>query len=199
VEEVAVTVPVVVVDDDEAEHGVVLHDWSELQIVKWPESTEPSVLLVAVKRYPTPGWSIDRSENEATPLTVLTVFVPDSFPEPGFAVDVMAMVMAAFAFVTTAPDPSTIATWTGPALGESKLEVIVVPMVVPAGCPPAVNTSEHGVVLLQPPEPAHAAVGAVSIAIPSTPVTPAAKSAPAVVKTALRMIEPHPASADCRW
>ena len=51
-----------------------------------------------------PGWLIDRSENEATPLTVLTVFVPDSLPEPGFAVDVMAMVMAAFAFVTVFPN-----------------------------------------------------------------------------------------------
>ena len=47
-----------------------------------------------------PGWLIDRSENEATPPIVLTVVVPDSVPEPGFAVDVMAMVTDTFAFVT---------------------------------------------------------------------------------------------------
>jgi hypothetical protein len=100
-----VTVPVVVADDVVAEHGAEdEHCWIELQIVKWPDVTEPSPLLVAVRRYPTPGWSISRLENEATPLLVLIVLVPDSVPEPGFAVDVMAMVMFAFAFVTVFPN-----------------------------------------------------------------------------------------------
>lgn len=71
---------------------------------KWPDVTEPNALLVAVSRYPMPGWSIDRLENEATPPTVLMVFVPDRVPEPGLAVDVMAMVMDAFAFVTVFPN-----------------------------------------------------------------------------------------------
>ena len=64
--------------------------------------TEPNALLVAVSWYPMPGWSIDRLENEATPLLVLTVFIPDSVPPPGFTV--MAMVMDAFAFVTIFPN-----------------------------------------------------------------------------------------------
>jgi hypothetical protein len=42
------------------------------------------------------------------------------------------------------------------------------------------------------------AAGAASIATTSVPVALAAKSARAVVKTALRMIEPPSASADCR-
>ena len=134
-----------------------------------------------------PGWLIDRSENEATPPIVLTVVVPDSVPEPGFAVDVMATVTAAFAFVTGCPDASTTSTLTGPAPGESKLEVIVVLTVVPAGCPSVVNTSEHGFEVVQPPEDARAAVGAASTATPNMPVAPAAKSARAVVKTVLRM------------
>ena len=66
--------------------------------------TEPNALLVAVSWYPMPGWLIDRLENEATPPLVFTVFVPDSVPEPGFAVDVMAIVTAAFAFVTVFPN-----------------------------------------------------------------------------------------------
>ena len=76
--------------------------------------------------------------------------------------------------------------------------MIVVLTVVPAGCPPVVNASEHMIEPPQPPEPAHAAVGAVSIAIPSMPVALAAKSTRAVVKTALRMVEPPSASAECR-
>ena len=82
--------------------------------------------------------------------------------------------------------------------------MIVVLTVVPAGCPPGVvgvagvNASEQMVVLEQPPEDAHADVGAVSIAIPSMPVAPAAKSTRAVVKIALRMVEPPSASAECR-
>ena len=102
--EEVVTVPDVVADDADAEHGVVEHGWSELQIVKWSDVTEPIARLVAVRRYPTPGWSIDRLENEATPLLVLTVLLPESVPLPGFAVDVMATVMAAFAFVTVFPN-----------------------------------------------------------------------------------------------
>src|SRR5215469_12142090 len=98
--EEVVTVPTVVADDADAEHGLVGHCWIELQIVKWPDSAGFIPGLVAVRRYPMPGWLIDRSENEATPLLVLTVFVPDSVPEPGFAVDVMAIVTDAFAFVT---------------------------------------------------------------------------------------------------
>ena len=70
--------------------------------------------------------------------------------------------------------------------------MIVVLTVVPAGWPPGVNASEHMVVLEQPPEDAHADVGAVSTAIPSMPVAPAAKSIRAVVNTALRMMEPRP-------
>jgi hypothetical protein len=94
-----------VADDVVAEHGAGgEHCWSELHMSKWPDVTEPNPLLVAVSRYPTPGWSIDRLENEATPLLVLTVFIPDSVPEPGFAVDVMVMVMDAFAFVTVFPN-----------------------------------------------------------------------------------------------
>jgi hypothetical protein len=187
-EEEVVTVPDVVADDADPEHGVVdEHGWIELQIVKWPESTEPIPRLVAVRRYPTPGWSIDRLENEATPPLVLTVFVPDSLPLPGFAVDVMATVMVAFAFPTGCPSSFTTWTLTGPALGESKLDVIVVLTVVPAGCPPVVNASEHGLELVQPPEDAHAAVDAASIAAPSTPVAAMANSARAVVKTGLRM------------
>ena len=144
-------------------------------------------MLVAVRRYPMPGWLIDRSENEATPPLVLTVVVPASVPEPGFAVGVMATVMAAFAFVTSSPDASRISTLTGPALGESKLEVIALLTAVPAGCPSAVNASEHGLELVQPPEDAHTVVGAASIAIPNMPAAPAAKSTRVVVKTALRM------------
>src|SRR5262249_859221 len=109
------------------------HCWIELQIVKWPDVTEPIPLAAAVRRYPMPGWLIDRLENEATPPTALTVFVPDSVPPPGFAVDVMAIVMAAFEFVTVAPVWSTTLTWTGPAPGESKLEEIFVATVVPGG------------------------------------------------------------------
>ena len=145
-----------------------------------------------------PGWLIDRLENEATPPIALTVFVPASVPPPGFAVDVMAMVMAAFEFATSCPVSSRTSTLTGPASGELKLGVIVVLTVVPAGCPSVVNASEHGLELVQPPEDAHAAVGAASIAIPSMPVAPAAKSARAVVKTALRMMEPPSASTECR-
>ena len=185
--EEVVTVPDVVADDAVAEHGVVEHCWSELQIVNWPDVAGFMPRLVAVSWYPMPGWLIDRLENEATPPLVFTVFVPDSVPEPGFAVDVMAIVTAAFAFVTSSPDASRISTLTGPAPGESKLEVIVVLTVVPAGCPSVVNASVHGLDWEQPPEDARAAVGAVSIAIPSTPVAPAAKSAPAVVRTALRI------------
>jgi len=99
----------------------------------------------------------------------------------------MAMVMAAFELVTVAPNWSTTWTLTGPALGESKLDVIIVLMVVPAGCPSVVNTSEHGLELLQPPEDARAAVGAASIAAPSMLAAPAAKSTRALGKTALRM------------
>jgi hypothetical protein len=99
--EEVVTVPDVVADDADAEHGAVEHCWIEVQISKWPDVTEPIPLLVAVRRYPTPGWSICRVENEATPPTALTVVVPDSVPEPGFAVDVMAIVMAAFEFPTS--------------------------------------------------------------------------------------------------
>src|SRR5262245_4692481 len=138
---------------------------------KWSDVTGNIPRLVAVRRYPMPGWSIDRLENEATPPIVLTVFVPDSVPEPGFAVDVMAMVMAAFAFVTGCPNASRTSTLTGPALGESKLEVIFVLTVVPAGDPSAVNASEHGLDWVQPPEDAHAAVGAASTA--ATSVLPA--------------------------
>lgn len=186
--EVVVTVPDVVADDSDAEHGVVdEHGWIELQIVKWFESTGFIPRLVAVRRYPTPGWSIARLEKEATPPLVLTVFVPDSFPLPGFAVDVMAMVMAAFAFVTGCPDASRTWTLTGPPPGESKLDVIVVLTVVPAGCPSAVNASEHGLEVVQPPEDADAAVGATSMATPSTPAAAVANSARAVVKTGLRM------------
>ena len=134
-----------------------------------------------------PGWLIDRSENEATPPIVLTVFVPDSVPEPGFAVDVMAMVIAAFEFVTGCPDASRTSTLTGPAPVESKLEVIVVLTVVPAGWPSVVNASEHGLDGVQPPEDARTAVGAASIATPIRPVAPAAKSARAAGKTALCM------------
>lgn len=96
-----------------------------------------------------PGWLIDRPENEATPPTALTVFFPASVPAPGLVV--MAMLMAAFEFVTVAPNWSTTWTLTGPALGESKLEEMLVLIVVPAGCPSAVNTSEHGLELVQPP------------------------------------------------
>jgi len=95
----------VVADDIVVEHGAGgEHDWSELHISKWSDVTEPNPLLAAVRRYPTPGWLIDRLENEATPPTVLTVLVPDSVPEPGFAVDVMSIAMDAFAFVTVFPN-----------------------------------------------------------------------------------------------
>src|SRR5215469_12178866 len=142
--EEVVTVPDVVADDTDAEHGVVGHCWIELQIVKWPDVAGLIPGLVAVRRYPMPGWLIDRSENEATPPIALTVVVPESIPEPGFAVDVIAMVMAAVEFVTGCPHASRTSTLTGPAPGVSKVEVIVVLMVVPAGCPSAVNASEHG-------------------------------------------------------
>ena len=65
--------------------------------------------------------------------------------------------------------------------------MIVVLTVVPAGCPPGANASEHGLTLVQPPEDARAGVGAASIAIPSMAVAATAKSAPVVVRTALRM------------
>jgi len=142
---------------------------------------------------------IDRSENEATPPLVLTVFVPDNVPLPGFAVDVMAMVMLAFAFVTRFPNGSTISTSTGPAVGESKLEVILVLIVVPAGCPPVANTSEQGLDELQPPEDAHTVVGAASSAVPNMPAAPAAKSTRVVVKTALRMGNPRPRRPVVGW
>ncbi|MGN6176256.1 MAG: hypothetical protein ACTHPS_25400 [Streptosporangiaceae bacterium] len=66
-EEVAVTVPDVVADDAVAEHGVVEHCRIELHISKWPDVTGNIPRLVAVRRYPMPGWLIDRLENEATP------------------------------------------------------------------------------------------------------------------------------------
>ena len=77
--------------------------------------------------------------------------------------------------------------------------MIVVLTVVPAGCPSVVNASVHGLDWEQPPEDARAAVGAVSIAIPSMPVAPAAKSTRAVVNTALRMMEPRPRRPIVGW
>ena len=87
------TVALVVAVDDEAEHGVVEQCWSDSQILKGSEVAGVNPGLVAVRVYPSPGWSIDRSENAATPLVALTVKVPDSDPEPGS--DPMATVTAA--------------------------------------------------------------------------------------------------------
>lgn len=126
------TVPVVVADDCDAEHGWVEHCWSDPQIVKLADVAGLIPRLVAVSVYPKPGLSIDRAENEATPPLALTVVVPDSFPEPGFAA--MAMVTAAFAFVTSSPEASRTSTLTGPPW-ELNWEVIVALAAVPAGLP----------------------------------------------------------------
>jgi hypothetical protein len=81
-----------------------------------------------------------------------------------------------------------------------KLELIAVLTVVPAGCPSVVNASVQGLDWVQPPEDAHAAVGAASIATPSMPAAPAAKSARVVVKTALRMSgNPRPSQPIVGW
>jgi hypothetical protein len=98
-----------------------------------------------------PGRLIDRLENEATPLIAWTVVVPESIPEPGFAVAAMATVMAAFEFVTSCPDELRTSTLTGRAWGESTREVMVVLTVVSAGCPSAVNASVQGFDWVQPP------------------------------------------------
>src|SRR5215471_18343906 len=102
--EEVVTVPVVVADDCDAEHGGVEHCWNDPQILKVFDVPEKIPRAVAVSVYPKPCWSIDRSENEAMPPVVVTVVVPDSVPLPGFAVGVMVRVMAAFAVALSIPD-----------------------------------------------------------------------------------------------
>lgn len=94
------TVPAVVADDSDAEHGVVEQRWSDPQIVKSSEAAGVIPGLLAVRVYPMPGLSIDRLENEATPPLAYTVAVPARDPEPGF--DPMATVTAAVEPVTRA-------------------------------------------------------------------------------------------------
>ena len=134
------TVALVVVVDDETVHGVEQDDWSDPKMSKEPEAVGVIPGLVAVRVYPTPTRSIDRSENEATPPLALTVKVPDSDPEPGF--DPMATVTAAVEPVASWPDPSRTSTLTGPPW-EPTAEVITALTMVLAGCPSLVNASEH--------------------------------------------------------
>ena len=68
----------------------------------------PSAAAVSV--YPLPVLSIERLENVATPLTALTVAVPERLPPPGFVP--MATVTAFVAEVTVLPAPSWMATLT---------------------------------------------------------------------------------------
>lgn len=179
------TAPDVVADDCEPEHGGLEQSWSDPQIVKLADVAGFIPRLVAVSVYPKPGWLIDRLENEATPRLVSTVVVPDSVPEPGFAVGVMATVMAAFEFVTSCPDASRTSTLTGPGW-ELKAEVIVALTAVLAGCPSAVNASEHGLDRVQPPD-SHATAGAADINAQSMLAASTPKSARVAVETALLM------------
>ena len=64
----------------------------------------------AVRVYPLPALSIERVEKTATPLTALTVVVPESVPPPGFAS--MARVTWPVAEVTVFPLASWMATRT---------------------------------------------------------------------------------------
>ena len=68
-----------------------------------------------------------------------------------------------------------------------KTEVIVALTVVSAGWPSAVNTSEHGLIWLQPPD-AHVAVGAADINAQSRLAANTADSARAVVEMVLLMV-----------
>src|SRR5215471_14947180 len=121
--EVVVTVAVVVAVDEEAEHGAV-QGWADTQILNGFEGGAGLIPgLVAVRVYPSPGWLMDRSENEATPPLALTVKVPDSDAEPGFGFDPRATVTAALEPVASWPAPSRTSTLTGPP-GEGKPEVI---------------------------------------------------------------------------
>src|SRR5436190_4359073 len=79
--------------------------------------------------------SMDRLENDATPLIALTVNVPDSVPPPGLVV--IAKVMAAVEPVTVPPPESWTATFTG---GD-----MLTPAVVVGGCPVARNPTLTGV------------------------------------------------------
>src|SRR5262245_3992715 len=86
--------------------------------------------LVAPSVYPLPVWLIDRPGKLATPPTAVTVVVPDSAPEPGFAP--MATVTAAVELVSRFPLPSSTSTETGlPVL--ATLFVIGMPTAVPFG------------------------------------------------------------------
>ncbi|HEX4529934.1 MAG TPA: hypothetical protein VIA11_10955 [Acidimicrobiia bacterium] len=84
-------------------------------------AAEPTVMLkvllvapvsppsVAANRYPFPAWSIERPEKVATPLTALTVLVPDSVPVPGFVP--MASVTDDVSEVTVFPKASCTVTF----------------------------------------------------------------------------------------
>jgi hypothetical protein len=134
-----VTVPIVVVDDADAEHDDPVQGWIIFEMLKEFEGGEVVPWLVATSVY-APTALIDRSENEATPALALTVVVPDS--EPGPEPGPMAMVTAAVEPVASRPDPSRIWTLTGPP-PELGAEVITEPTAVLAGCPSLVNASEH--------------------------------------------------------
>jgi hypothetical protein len=88
-----VTVPAVVADDDDAEHAAAEQRWSDPQMVNLADVAGVIPGLRAARVYPTPGLSIDKFANEATPAFACTVTVPDRDPEPGF--DPMATVTAA--------------------------------------------------------------------------------------------------------
>jgi hypothetical protein len=76
-----VTVALVVVVDDVTVHGAEQDDdWSDPSMLKGSEVADLIPGLAAVRVYPTPCWSIFRSENEATPPLALTIKVPDSVP-----------------------------------------------------------------------------------------------------------------------
>ena len=130
-----VTVPDVVADDADAEHGVLDgQGWNEGQIVKAAEVAEVIPGLVPTRVYPTPGWLpgwlILRSENEAMPPFAVAMTVPDSVPGPGF--DPMATVTSALEAVASWPHPFRTSTTTGPRLRAGR-EVITAPAAVSVG------------------------------------------------------------------
>jgi hypothetical protein len=183
-----VTVPDVIADDADAEHGALAgQGLNEGQIVKAAEVAEVIPGLVATRVYPTPGRLILRSENEAMPPLAETMTVPDSVPEPGF--DPIATVTFAREAVASWPHPFRTSTMTGPRL-EPTGDVITVPAAVSVGS--LVNASDNdpvGVPLRQ--VDVHPAAGTAVTPTPSTLAASTKKETRATMKPAFGMATPH--------
>ncbi len=127
-----VTVPVVVVVDDDPEQDAPEQPCSTFQMSKKADvaGAIPGVVVVATSVYPLPVWLIDRPGKLATPPAAPMVGVPDSVPEPGFVP--MVTVTAAVELVIRLPLPSRTSTETG-LPSEPLCDVIGEPATVPFG------------------------------------------------------------------